>query len=402
MKRFINTLIASLVALLLLSFIWGCDKRSNPAIPTVSETGQVYQGQHQYHGLDPGHQAPDWEKYASRWVKVYAPPGYDPNLVGPRFPTLYLLPGYDGEPSFTYEFGNENYYPISAVAAVADRLIANGEIKPMFICMPDASTFYGGTFFADSKLLGDWEDMMAKELISYMDTTELGSGFRTLAQKESRAISGHVSGGYGAIRIAMKYPDLFNSVSAIDAPLSFGSGNLDNIFSSYLTEQGITTEAEFLDTDTLNIRHDPYKMLLFTMAGTFSPTADVSEPAPGTLPFERMRIMLPFDYQGNEVDSVWQMWLDNDLYSWLDNPDYASALQNQNLHFEYSDHNMFGFNNQTQQFLSKLDQMGISYESVSYSAYKGADARSRTFLYDRLKAILKFHNKYLKDRDGNF
>ncbi len=402
MRRFFNISIVALAALFLVAYVIGCDKRSNPADSTPTETGQIYQGQHQYDGLGEGSQAPDWLEFASRWVKVYAPPGYEPNLVGPRYPTLYLLPGYDGEPSFTYKFGNENYFPISAVKAVADRLIANGEIKPMFICMPDASTYYGGTFFANSRLLGDWETMMAEELINYMDADELGSGFRTLAQKESRAIGGHVSGGYGAMRIAMKFPDLFNSVSAIDAPLSFANGNLDEVIESFLTEQGIASEQDLLDTDTLGIREQPYKMLIFTMAGTFSPASNVDVRPDNAGALEKMRIQLPFDYQGNKVQDVWQMWTDNDLYSWLDNATYQQALANQNLHLEYSDHNLFGFNNETEDFLAKLSQMGIPYESEVFTAYEGADARSRTFLYDRIEAILKFHNQYLMDRNGNF
>lgn len=402
MKRSINTSVIALGALLLLLSVFGCDKRENPTNPAVDQTGLVFQGQHQYDGLEEGQQAPDWIDFASRVIKVYAPPGYEPDMVGPRFPTLYLLPGYDGEPSFTYQFGNENYFPVSAVAAVADRLIAEGEIKPMFICMPDASTFYGGTFFANSRLLGQWEEMMAEELVNYMDAEELGSGFRTLAQKESRAISGHVSGGYGAVRIAMKYPDVFNSVSSIDGALSLGNGNMTEVFNQFIAEQGITSEEDYFDTDTLNIRNEPYKMLIFTMAGTFSPAEDVSIPANGAEPLERMRIQLPFDYQGALVQDVWQMWLDNDLYTWLDEQAYQTALSGQNLYFEYSDHNMFGFHTQTQEFLGRLDQLGIDYQSASFSSYEGADPRSRTFLNDRLEEILKFHDQYLMDRNGNF
>ncbi len=130
---------------ILLLLVAGCTRRDNPTVPEAPLAGQVSQGTHQYFGLSPDSSL--WSQFPSRWIAIYTPPGYDFNTTGARFPVLYLLPGYDGEPSFYYRFGNENYYRTSAIAAVADELIASGEIKPMFIVMPDASIYYGGSFF---------------------------------------------------------------------------------------------------------------------------------------------------------------------------------------------------------------------------------------------------------------
>lgn len=376
----------------------GCTQRSNPAIPEAAEGGAIVQGVHQYDGLlnltDPVRSA-----FSGRWVAAYLPKGYKFDIVGPRYPVLYLLPGYDGEPSFYYRFGNENYYQIANVAEVADRLIADKEIKPMIIIMPDASTPYGGSFYANSSLEGPWEDMMAQELIHYVDTTYL-----TLAEqygKESRAISGNSSGGYGAVRLAMDYPDLFNSVSAIDAPLAFeGSGTFDGIqalFGDYLTESGVTNETSYEATDTTGFRSEPLKMLLYSMAATFSPSG-----ASGSTKFSMLRIGLPFDYQGNLIDTTWSKWLANDLYGWLDQSQYQSALSGQHLYFESSDETLNLFNQQTLLFEQKLNSLGISYESAPISGYSGYEHRSRSFLYDRIEYILKFHDRYLRDRFGSF
>ncbi len=375
----------------------GCTQRTNPAIPESPDGGEIAQGVHQYDGLlnldDPERSA-----FSGRWVAAYLPKGYRLDIVGPRYPVLYLLPGYDGEPSFYYRFGNEEYYQIANVAEVADRLIASGEIKPMIIILPDASIPYGGSFYANSSLEGPWEDMMAKDLIHYVDTTYL-----TLAGqfgKESRAISGNSSGGYGAVRLAMDYPDLFNSVSAIDAPLAFeGSGTfsgIQSLFGDYLTESGITSEAGYQATDTTGFRSEPFKMLLYSMAATFSPSVAT------TTKFGKLRISLPFDYQGNLVDTVWSQWLANDVYGWLDQSQYQSALSGQHLYFESSDETLNLFNQQTLLFEQKLNSIGIPYESATISGYSGYEHRSRSFLYDRIEYILKFHNRYLKDRFGNF
>jgi S-formylglutathione hydrolase FrmB len=243
--------------------------------------------------------------------------------------------------------------------------------------------------------------MMSTELVYKVDREDgVGVGLRTLAAKESRAIGGHSSGGYGALRIAMANDTLFNSVSAIDAPLAFdGDGEFDGIkelFGAYLSESGITTEEQYWATDTSDFRTQPYKILLYSMAATYSDAAKTGSK------FGALQISLPFDYRGNLVDSVWSRWLNNDLYHWLDNATYQNKLKNQNLHIEYSDHDVNMFNRQTQVFGQKLTSLGIDYESAPFIKYGEADAKSRTFLHDRLEYILKFHNKHLRDRNGNY
>ena len=392
-----NNRFFSIIALgLLLLLVAGCTRRDNPTIPEAPAVGQVSQGTHQYFGLSPDSSL--WSQFPSRWVAIYTPPGYDFNTTGARFPVLYLLPGYDGEPSFYYRFGNENYYRTSSIAAVADELIASGEIKPMFIVMPDASIYYGGSFFNNNDLAGKWENMMSYELVDYIDAEDQ-SRIRSIVSKESRAIGGHSSGGYGAVRIAMKYPDLYNSVSAIDAPLAFEEGDMPQLFQSYLDESDITTEAQFFDTDTTGFRvnKQQYKMLLYSMAASFSPAA-----YDNTTLFGRLQIALPFDYQGTVDQTVWNQWLTNDLYSWIDNATYSGNLNGQNLYFESSDHDQNNFNLQTRAFVEKLHDLNINHQDATFTKYPGADAQSRTFLYDRIAGILKYHNRYLKDQNGNF
>jgi S-formylglutathione hydrolase FrmB len=242
--------------------------------------------------------------------------------------------------------------------------------------------------------------MMAEELVTHSEEffLTLGAEFG----KESRAISGHASGGYGAMRIAMQHPDLFNSVSAIDAPLALAGdgdfGGVRELFDDYLDESGINSETSYYAADTLGFRSQPFKVLLYSMAATYSP---VLEPA-GSSKLENLRIALPFDYTGALVESVWSQWMANDLYSWLDETSYQEALDGQHIYFETSDHDVNLFNQQTLLFEQKLTSLRISYESATFSGYEGYDAQSRSFLYDRLANILKFHNRYLKDRFGKF
>jgi S-formylglutathione hydrolase FrmB len=404
MKSDFRKMVGALLLLVALLLAAGCAKRENPALPEAPPTGYTWEPTHQYPGLDDS--VAIWSETPSRYVDVYTPPGYGDQIVGKRYPVLYLLPGYDGEPSFDFRFGNENYYAVASIAKIADRLIASGEIKPIIIVMPDASIQYGGSFYANSTLAGRWENMMSTELVNYIDQT-----YRTLVAKESRAIGGHSSGGYGAVRMAMTHPELYNSVSAMDAPLAF-KGDCDTcgiraFFKQYLDESKITTHEEFMGTDTaantsrqtLEFRLQPAKLLLYSMAATFSPG-----PKDVTTKFGNLQITLPFDYRGIVSQPIWDKWLQNDLYGWLDDATYVSNLQtfSNKIYFETSDHDVNGFNDQTRLFEQKLTAKGIVYAPARYSGYAGYDARSRSFLYDRMEYILKFHDKLLRDRDGQY
>ncbi len=174
MKSIYGLIVILLAALIM--FVGGCAKRSNPAVPDAPPAGWVFEADHQYAGLSDS--VAFSGGFLSRRVMIYTPAGYGDQMVGDRFPVLYLLPGYDGEPSFYYQYGNELYSMASSVQQVADKLIADGEIKPMIIVMPDASIPYGGSFFANSSLIGKWEDMMARELVTYVDSPNK-SGLRT-------------------------------------------------------------------------------------------------------------------------------------------------------------------------------------------------------------------------------
>jgi S-formylglutathione hydrolase FrmB len=82
----------------------------------------------------------------------------------------------------------------------------------MIVVMPDAMTPYGGSMYSNSITTGDWEAFVAKDLVSYVD-----QHYRTIARREARGLSGHSMGGYGTIRIGMKYPQQFIALYAMSA-----------------------------------------------------------------------------------------------------------------------------------------------------------------------------------------
>jgi S-formylglutathione hydrolase FrmB len=145
-----------------------------------------------------------------RSVLVYLPPNYD-RQTKIRYPVVYLLHGFTGQiANKTWIIENEGLR--MNIGAVMNKLIVAGKINPMIVVMPDGSNKFGGSFYTNSITTGNWEDFITRDLVSYIDKK-----YRTLPNAESRGIAGHSMGGYGAIKLAMKNPDVFGAVYGTSA-----------------------------------------------------------------------------------------------------------------------------------------------------------------------------------------
>jgi S-formylglutathione hydrolase FrmB len=143
-----------------------------------------------------------------RGVSVYLPPGYvtDKNR---RYPVIYFLHGFtDSDAKW---FGRDGKHWIN-LPDVLNRGHATGGFPEAIVVMPDGSNAFQGSFYSSSVTIGDWETFVAEELVQAVDAR-----YRTLAARESRGLAGHSMGGYGAMRLAMKRPDVFSSVYAMSA-----------------------------------------------------------------------------------------------------------------------------------------------------------------------------------------
>jgi S-formylglutathione hydrolase FrmB len=137
-------------------------------------------------------------------VAVYLPPSYN-TPPARRYPTLYLLHGYLSDID-VYTRG----YQGMELAKTMDALIGRGAISEMIVVAPSGRNGYFGSFYANSPVTGGWEDFMAGELVKWVD-----GNYRTIASASGRGVAGHSMGGYGAIMLAMKHPDVFGAVYAL-------------------------------------------------------------------------------------------------------------------------------------------------------------------------------------------
>ncbi len=220
---------------------------------------------------------------ADREVSVYLPPGYDAGAQ--RYPVVYLLHGYTGD--------NRGWMTPGYVGLpeMMDRLIEQHAIEPMIIVMPNAFNRFGGSFYTNSELSGNWEDFIARDLVAYID-----AHYRTLAGVDKRGIAGHSMGGYGALRIGMDHPEVFSAAYGMSACCAFWDGKEDRD-DVVKAEQAKTLKGVF------DAGMGPQIELAF--AAAFSP--NLKNPPFG--------VDWPFDSKGQPVPAVIALWKANMLDS---------------------------------------------------------------------------------------
>ncbi|EON78895.1 hypothetical protein ADIS_0792 [Lunatimonas lonarensis] len=152
---------------------------------------------------------------AEREVTVYLPPSYNSN-PDRRYPVLYMLHGFTDTDS--QWFGWEDHW--INLQTVIEQSLADGLSKEMIVVMPNAYNRFKGSMYASSATIGDWETFVTKELVKHID-----DNYRTLANKNSRGLAGHSMGGYGTLRLGMKYPDVYAAIYALSPCCMDGGAN---------------------------------------------------------------------------------------------------------------------------------------------------------------------------------
>lgn len=162
-------------------------------------------------------------------VVVYLPAGYDADPAR-RWPVFYYLHGLGGDET--------NWVDGGKLDAIAD---AAGVAA--IVVMPDGDN----SFYVDSLATMDYDACLkdgtgllvptaprrktcvrtpaydgyiTKDLISWVDAT-----YRTIATREGRAIAGLSMGGFGALQLALRHPDLYAAAashSGVDALMYAG------------------------------------------------------------------------------------------------------------------------------------------------------------------------------------
>ena len=174
---------------------------------------------------------------AEQNVSVYLPPAYETSPAK-RFPTLYLLHGFTANNKAWVTGG----YQGMSVQLLMDEMIKRGMIRDLIVVAPNGWNAYKGAFYTNSEVTGNWEDYMYRDLVQNIDTN-----YRTIAKSESRGIAGHSMGGYGAITLAMKHPDVFGAVYAL-SPCCLGmEGDFGSENPAWLSTLRLSSKGQLKD-----------------------------------------------------------------------------------------------------------------------------------------------------------
>lgn len=137
-----------------------------------------------------------------RDVIVFLPPSYSKDK-NRRYPVVYALHGFSiGAEQWTHEIH---------VPQTIEGAFAQGA-KQVIVVLPDSKTIYGGSMYSSSVTTGDFEKFIAHDVVTYID-----AHYRTIPNRLARGLAGHSMGGYGALRIGMKHPDVFGSLYVMSA-----------------------------------------------------------------------------------------------------------------------------------------------------------------------------------------
>ncbi|MEO6285467.1 MAG: alpha/beta hydrolase-fold protein [Dyadobacter sp.] len=169
-------------------------------------------------------------------VVVYTPPGYDKDPAK-KYPVFYLISGTTDT--------EESFFKVARTNFILDNLIAEGKAKPMIVVMPYGNMEAriaeqkGGPKPADPVRdspdgivrMRRFSDDLTKNLIPFVDKT-----YRTIANRDSRAIGGFSRGGGQTLRTSFWNIDKFAWICAYAANLP--TSELDGAYSA------ITSNAE--------------------------------------------------------------------------------------------------------------------------------------------------------------
>ena len=154
--------------------------------------------------------------------QIYLPPQYaaEPQR---RFPTVYFLHGAGGTESSDAGLAWRVHAEITA-----------GQIAPTIYVFPNGGQRSGYRDSATTYVRS--ETMLMRELLPYVHKK-----YRSINKPEARAICGFSMGGGGAIRLALKYPDIFGAAAGL-APAIFRSTDFEGGDNCFQHATALTTE----------------------------------------------------------------------------------------------------------------------------------------------------------------
>jgi S-formylglutathione hydrolase FrmB len=172
---------------------------------------------------------------------VYLPAGYEAS--GKRYPVFYYLHGLGGDETNWVESGKidqaADALGLQAIVVMVDgddAFYVNG-VGPVDYdkCLADgAGLFMPGHESRRTTCVRkrDYDTYITKDLLAHIDAT-----YRTIKSREGRAIAGLSMGGFGALHLSMRHPELFSAAAShsglvsllYGGPIPYAKGKVETL-----------------------------------------------------------------------------------------------------------------------------------------------------------------------------
>ncbi|HYQ57699.1 MAG TPA: alpha/beta hydrolase-fold protein [Draconibacterium sp.] len=142
----------------------------------------------------------------TRPLVIYTPPGYEENK-NKKYPVFYLISGTTDTEETWYKAGKTNF--------ILDNLIARGKAVPMIVVMPYGNNnvdLSGQSGSVTETMYQAFQDDLLNNIIPFVEDE-----YRTLTDREHRAIAGFSRGGGQTLWSGLRNPDLFAYVFSYSA-----------------------------------------------------------------------------------------------------------------------------------------------------------------------------------------
>jgi len=205
-------------------------------------------------------------------------------------PIIIYLSGY-----FSSSLTQLNYQPLGEdMRSRLERLKREGKINDVIVVLPDMFTKLGGNQYINSTAVGMYEDFLIKELIPFL---------KEKFKSDLVGIFGHSSGGYGALVLGMKYPNVIKAIADHAGDAYFEYVYLPTFPRAIEQLRKFGSVKEWIDSywrkENKHHKDDLNTLNVIGMSAFYSPKGE--------------EIELPFDIETGEIMyDVWKRWLEKD------------------------------------------------------------------------------------------
>eukprot|EP01116_Phalansterium_solitarium_P001659 TRINITY_DN11479_c0_g1_i1.p1 TRINITY_DN11479_c0_g1~~TRINITY_DN11479_c0_g1_i1.p1 ORF type:complete len:408 (+),score=83.82 TRINITY_DN11479_c0_g1_i1:109-1332(+) len=279
-----------------------------------------------------------------------------------RYPVVYFLHG--------------SYNDFSPYVAQAN-LILQGQFfgvfpEVLFVFPNGTVPVFPSAMWSNSALNGNMSDYVVKEMVSYID-----ANYRTLTDAPNRIVAGNSAGGYGAMSMALRHPEVFGVAIGLSGPWDW------RVLIANITQRVMAARsaAGNGNSPVFNISDGIYTAYVYQAAAAFSP--DLSKP-------NWLFVDYPLELNGTVVQAVQDRWQPYAITQMIADSPYKDCMRLQRFYFDDGNQDEYYFQLTWQPLNQSFAAVGgVSYTGVMFDgghAEKIADQVSNSMVW--LKGVL--------------